>query len=387
MAIEVKMPNLGYTMEKGKILEWLKPVGDHIEKGEPLLRIETDKVVYDVEAPASGIIQRILVREGESVPVGFVVAVINGEPAGAPLEQAAKAVGGETPGRDQVRASPLAKKVARELGIDLAQVRGSGTEGRISREDVLRHAQDTGKPSAEPESPPAPGEPTIVRSIELSGLRGAVAQRMMDSLQSTAQITQVMEADVTEAETFRRHFNKGRNEADHISFTDILIKAAALALRDHPLANATIREGHIHLLKEINIGLAIATERGLVVPVIRGVDGMSLTAIHHRASELIRKAREAKLMYEDMAGGTFTISNMGGLDITVFTPILNPPESAILGVGKTTARPVVVDGEIVARQMTYLSLTFDHRIMDGAPAALFQQAIRRCLENPYLMVG
>lgn len=393
MATEVKMPNLGYTMEKGKILEWLKSVGDRVEKGDPLLRIETDKVVYDVEAPASGILQKILVQVGESVPAGFVLAFINGEQAEILQEQAAQVSAVESPGsgKDQVRASPLARKVARELAIDLAFVRGTGPEGRISRDDVLRHAEAL-KPSAAPpltsitEQPPSVKELTILRSIELSGVRGVVAQRMMESLRNTAQLTQVIEADVTETEKFRRYFNRERSEDDRITFTDILVKAAALALRDHPLANATIREGRIHLIKEINIGLATATERGLVVPVIHGADEMSLGAIHRCAIELIRKARDGKLMYEDMAGGTFTISNMGSLDIILFTPILNPPESAILGVGKITPRLVVVDDEIVMRQMTYLSLTFDHRVMDGAPAALFQQATRRYLENPYLMI-
>lgn len=393
MATEVKMPNLGYTMEKGKILEWLKTVGDRVEKGEPLLKIETDKVVYEVESPVSGILQKTLVTSGEEIPVGVVVAIINGKPAETLLAQT-QGVPAEAPcpnAKEKVPTSPLAKKLAKELGIDLARVKGSGPAGRISREDVLRFAEslqssqirEEGGP---PMAPPGPKIPDAAESIELSGVRGVIARRMMESLKTTAQLTQVMEADVTDAEAFRKRFNQNREEAEQVSFTDLLIKATALALKVHPLLNATLREGKIHLLKEINIGLATDTPRGLMVPVIHGADRLGLSAIHRRATELIRKAREAKLMPGDLAGGTFTITNMGSLDITVFTPILNPPESAILGVGKIVARPAVVEGEIAIRQLTYLSLTFDHRVVDGAPAALFQKTIRRYLESPYLMV-
>ena len=378
MAVEVTMPKFGLTMHEGTIQRFFKAVGESVKAGEPLYEVETEKVLYEVEAAASGTLAATLFDDGDTVECGVAVAVIAeagddlaaiqaryakaapqtkaASPASATAANQAAAPAAKHAGERRA-ASPVARKLATELGVNLEAVDGTGPGGRITREDVERAAKSAAT------SAPTPAAPRI----PLRGARKVIAERMHQSLQSTAQITITTEADVTPATELRARLTRDYD----FSYTDMLIHAAARALMRHPRVNARLEGAEIVAAANANVGVAVALEEGLIVPVVRGAEQKSLREIAVESRALGEKARAGHLKLEDVGGGTFTITNLGTWGIDAFTPILNIGETAILGVGRIIEKPAIYRGEISRRAMMWLSLTFDHRIVDGAPAAEF----------------
>jgi len=360
------MPRLSLTMKEGTVVQWFKKEGETVMKGEPLVEVLTEKVTYDIEAPVSGVLRKILAFEGIEVPVAEVLGVIT-----APDEQLAEEIIVEIPTKaaeeveERVLASPAAKRLAKEYDIDIAQVKGTGPEGRIVEEDVKKFAEEskTG--------------PRVREVIPLTGIRKTAAERVTLSAKTAPHSTITMEVDMTNATRLR--------EEKQVSYTDILVKAVAKALIEHSIVNSSLDKEQIKIFEDINIGVAVAIEKGLVVPVIHNADKKSLKEIASTLNDLIEKARTSKLSKEELAGGTFTITNLGMFGVEIFTPIINPPETAILGVGKVVEKPVIVNKEIAIKPMMYLSLSYDHRVIDGAPAAQFLQKVKQYLENPHLL--
>src|SRR5579859_33648 len=407
MATEVVLPKLGLTQEEGTVVRWIKPEGSRVAKGEPLFEVMTDKATIEVEAPASGVLLRILVPEGATAPVAAPIALI-GEPgervaAGAPPATAApvapraaqpsvsvfgsNAAAGSTvaPRDGRVRVSPRARVLAASHGVDLRALRGSGPDGRIIERDVQRAldagARGTGAAAAVPAAP-------VVPAAVSARMRAVIARRMTESLQSTAQLTLTTEEDMAEASKLREEAGAEleRRGGARPTFTDLIVRAAAIALRDHPRLNARWTGGGARLLPEIHVGVAVALDEGLVVPVIRHADRAALAEISAALRDLSERARTFRLAPAEMEGGTFTVTNLGMYDVDAFTPILNPPEAAILGAGRVHRRPVAVDDRVEVRPVMALSLTFDHRVVDGAPAAQFLQRVKHVLEHPYLLL-
>jgi pyruvate dehydrogenase E2 component (dihydrolipoamide acetyltransferase) len=414
VASEVKLPRLGQGMESGTIVKWLKAEGDQVEKGEPLYELDTDKVTQEVEAEASGLLLKIAVQEGE-VPVGQTIAVIGeagedvpevaAEPEPEPAEEEPAAEPEPEPAEEEpaaepepepqqedgrhaepvvssggrVKASPLARRIARERGVDLASLRGTGPEGRIVAEDVERTEVGTA-----PAAAPAPVVSGEVERRELTSVRRTIARRLTEAwqipvfqLQSSADMTRV------NALVARLRDNE---EGPKLTVTDVLTRVCAAALMRHREVNAQWTDDAILLHPTANIGLAVAAPQGLVVPVIRSAERLTLAGIAAARSDVVTRAREGKLQREDLEEGTFTISNLGMYRVESFTAVLNPPQAAILAVGATEDRAVPVDGEILIRPMLTLTATFDHRAVDGAPAADFLQSLKELLEEPALML-
>jgi len=375
--VEVVMPKFGLTMQEGTVQQWFKAEGDAVEKGEPLFEVETEKVLYEVEAPASGRVAKLLYAAEAVVPCATVVAVIavaGEDPAVvagsyrtlpqrdalAPAAAAHTASPEQRPAATSVPVTPAARKLAKDHGVDLNAVAGSGPGGRITREDV--EAVIAGAAAA-----PVSGAP-------LRGMRKSIAERMLKSLHSTAQLTICTEADVT-AMLARRE----RVAAEFaLTYTDLLIEAVARALRIHRRLNATANADAVQEHDSVDIGVAVALDDGLIVPVIRSADTKSLRQIAAESRQLAERARGGTLSVDEVRGGTFTITNLGTYGIDSFTPILHTPQVAILGIGRISEKPAVHAGQIVPRAMMTLSLTFDHRIVDGAPAAAF---LRQVVEN------
>ena len=411
MAVEVKLPKLAASMDDGVISKWLKAVGESVKKGEPLFEVESDKVTTEVEAPVDGILQRIVVPEGEKIDVGTVLAVIAGrdetvpETNGGGSHAASAAITGSVavaspssvlaaPPATKIFVTPRARKVADELGVDLNRVKGTGPGGRILERDVLAVGPSTTAPSPEVVPPPvvpvAPPVATPVAAstpLPLAGMRRVIAERMVRSQQTVAEVTLTQEADVAEVMKLREQVSAEwqKQHGFKVSPTDVIIKAVARALREHPRLNSSLTDAGIQDHSEVNVGVAVALDEGLIVPVIRNADQKSLLDIAKNVRDLSERARKNQLGRDDLTGGTFTVTNMGMLGVEAFTPIINWPECAILGVGRIADRAVVRDGQVVARPTLWLSLTFDHRIVDGAPAAVFLSRVRQLLESPYLL--
>jgi pyruvate dehydrogenase E2 component (dihydrolipoamide acetyltransferase) len=378
MVTKVFMPRLSLTMKEGTVIQWYKREGETVTKGEPIVEVLSEKVTYDVEAPASGIIRKILVPDGMDAPVNAVLAIIiapeeefsEGELLTeiTPLPASEQAVRMEKPEKveKRVRASPAAKRLAREYGIDLLQVVGTGPEGRIVEADVQRFIEQVSGLL-----------PKVRETVLLTGVRKTSAERVAQSFKVAPHSTLMMEVDMTKTVEFK--------EKSGLSYTEILVSAVAKALREHPMLNSTFEENKIKIFEDVNVGVAVATEQGLVVPVIRNADKKSLTEISSTLKTLLEKARTGKLDKEDITGGTFTITNLGMYEVLCFTPIINPPEAAILGVGKISSKPTITEGKIEVKPVMILSLSFDHRIIDGAPAAQFLQKIKYYLEKPELL--
>ncbi len=456
MAIELRMLQMDQTMTKGKIGKWLVKEGDTVAQGQPLLEIETDKVVHEQESPTDGVIAQLLAEEGANVPVNAILAIIGapGEEVarvevGAAVEQPTpvqpeqpkatpsttkerpgdpaptlkaspaarqlaeklaidltevKASGpggrilesdvqryidlrGEAPVAEtsRLKASPLARRLAKEHGLDLSSIIGSGPDGRIVRDDVLQAASAPPTPTAPVVETATPQQATEV--ISMSGIREIIAERMTLSVQTNASVTLHTEVDATGFVELRQMLNdKLQAREVSLTYTDLLVKVVANALGEHPRLNATLTDDGIHLLSEINIGVAVALEDGLVVPVVRNADKGRLSEISTQVRDFAERARSNQLTPGELQGGTFTITNLGNFGIDAFTPIINPPESAILGVGRILKKPVVHDDEIAIRSMLTLSLTFDHRVIDGAPAAQFLQTVAGYIQDPYLLL-
>jgi pyruvate dehydrogenase E2 component (dihydrolipoamide acetyltransferase) len=415
MATEIKLPRLGQGMESGTIVKWLKSEGEPVEKGEPLYELDTDKVTQEVEADASGVLLKIAVPEGE-VEVGRTIAVIGeqGErvrdesgdgQAAKPVDEETREEGSAAPAREaerergreasaeafrqatevreparadgRVKASPLARRIARERGIELSSVRGTGPEGRIVAEDVERAAT---APAAEPAVAAAPGEVEIEK---LSSLRKTIARRMTDAWQAPAFQLSVT-ADMGRALELRERLVELHGDGPKPTISDLLTKVCGAALMRHRAVNALYTDAGIELHPTANVGIAVAIPKGLVVPVIRSAERKSIPELAAERADLVTRAREGKLRQEDLDGGTFTISNLGMYGIEQFTAVLNPPQAAILAVGAIVEQPVAVDGELDIRPRMHLTLTCDHRSLDGATGAEFLATVKAFLEEPGL---
>ena len=399
MASEIKLPRLGQGMESGTIVKWLKSEGERVEKGEPLYELDTDKVTQEVEADASGVLLRIAVQEGE-VPVGRTIAFVGEEGEEVPASMnggeeppAAAEAPVQQPERDapvqtevavqrdggRVKASPLARRIARERGIDLSSVAGTGPEGRIVAEDVERAEAGAAPPLAPAAAPVTAGE---VDRRELTSVRKTIARRLTEAWQIPVFQLQTS-VDMTRANALVERLREGGTKA---TVTDVLTKVCADALMRHREVNAQWTDDAILLFPTANIGIAVAAPQGLVVPVIHGAERLRLAEIAAARADIVGRAREGKLSREDLENGTFTISNLGMFRVEQFTAVLNPPQAAIVAVGATEEKPVAVDGEVVVRPMLTLTATFDHRAVDGAPAANFLQTAKELLEEPGLML-
>lgn len=370
MATAVTMPKLGLTMQGGTVVAWLKQVGETVQMGEEVCEISTDKITNTVVAPVAGILARILVCEGATVPCHTPIGVIAvpGEEVvtldGTP-ESGSQPFSGRTPG-GRIRISPLAKKVAHAAGIDPRTMIGSGPGGRIVMADVERTTR---------------GEDELV---PLTPMRRVIAEQMMRSLRESAQLTLTTTVDAAALVEFRSLLVRQTEQS--LSFTDFVVRAVALALRQHPNLNASWFQGSICRHRAINVGVAVDVEGGLFVPVVRNAHQLGLAELHRVISELSEKARAGKLTQDDLAGGTFTVSNLGMYGIDAFTPVLNPPQSAILGLGAIREVPVLRNGTALPGHGMILSLTIDHRVVDGAPGARFLAAVRALLEQPGRLV-
>ena len=454
MAITFGMPSLGHTMEKGKIIEWLKQEGDAVAKGEPLVVIETDKVITEVESPVDGVVLKIAVAAEEERPIGSLLVLLGSAdeqlseadiqqllgdaaaaapaappvpaPAPTPAAPPRAAAAGE-----RVKISPIARKLCDELGIDPATVPGTGPGGRITREDVEKAAQAAPAPAAakrvkispvarklceemgvDPASvtgtgpggritrddvlkaaeaakaAPAPAAASAAAgsTVPLRGMRGRVAERMFQSWNTIPRVTEVMLVDMNATVSFRQAMlvQWEQQYGVRISLNDLITKAVAAALRRHPRLNATLVDQEVHLHESVNVGVAVNLDEGLIVPVIADADRKDLGQIARESRELAEKARAVpmRLSPDEVNNGTFTITNLGTTGIDLFTPIINPPQVAILGVGMVQRRPVVVGDALAIRPSVYLCLVFDHRAVDGVPAANFLQELQRLFEKP-----
>jgi pyruvate dehydrogenase E2 component (dihydrolipoamide acetyltransferase) len=392
------MPKLGLTMKEGTIEKWLKQEGDRVEKGEPLVEIITEKLNFQYESPASGILRKILHPAGKVVSVTTPIAIIAEEGEALPEFEASKTdVPKEAPTpaaavrserkehRERIFASPVARKIAQEKGVDLSLLKGSGPDGRITRTDVLTAAERVQTERVRPSGPTQKPEDKV---IPLKGIRKIIAQRMTDSFQNTPHFYLSVEVDMSAVQELKERVKDEveKRAKVRLTLTDILVKVAASALKEHPIINSRFEGDQIRLLEEINVGVAIALEDGLIVPVVHRADQKSLAEIASAIRSITRRAKRGKLSLEDVGGGTFTLSNMGMLGIDKINPIINPPECSILGVGRTVEKPVVRGGEIKIKPMAWFTLSSDHRVVDGAAAGLFLSHIRKIIETPAFLL-
>ena len=412
------MPKLGMDMEEGTVVRWIKKEGETVQKGEPLAEIETDKSTVEVESPLSGVVLKLYYTEGVAVACGTPIAAIG--PAGTaapalpgaaakaeapaapaapavpaaapapvtapvqvarPAAPAAAPIANLTPG-GRIRSSPRARRLAEKHQVELAYIAGTGSSGRITEQDV-RDYLETGAPVAAPAAAIAAQRIAADTVQPLTGVRKVTARRMRQSLANSAQTNHRVDVDVTNLLNFRKQVNaRLEKEGLKVSIVDILIAACAKALIEHPMANAALMEDGLHMRNYANIGIAADTDKGLVVPVIKDADILSLTEIAKSSRAMIDKARKCALLPDDMSGGTFTISNLGMFEIDSFTAVLNPPETCILAVGRIRDSVVAENGQMVIRPMMNLCLTYDHQVLDGAPAARFLETIKHYIENP-----
>jgi len=412
VATNVYMEALSPTMEEGRVVKWHKRDGDPVKTGETLAEVETDKAVMDLVARADGVLRQVAAAEGQTVAVGSVVAVIAapGETVGA----AAAASGGgmreagggrrEAAGvavapadATRVKASPLAKRMAREAGVDLQLVTGSGPGGRVVKRDLEGAAPRASVPAAAPavvESHPASRIPHPAPSgapyedVPLTQIRKTIAKRLAASLGPIPHFFLTTEVDMERASEAREALNKqlGDQGGGKVSFNDIIIKATAHALTKHPACNAWFQEDHIRYWHEVHIGMAVAVEDGLITPVIRNAESKSLADIGREAKELAERARSRRLQPSEYTGSTFSVSNLGMFDIDQFTAVINPPEAGIIAVGSIVQKPVVVDGQLTARRRMRITMSCDHRVIDGATGAAFLKTLKQMLENPLAML-
>ncbi len=359
MAYEFKLPDLGEGLTEGEVARWLVSEGQEIAEDEPLVEIQTDKTTVEIPSPAAGKVARILVAEGDVVPVGTVLVVIGedgAQPADVeqPRAQAPQKQAVERPASDKVRATPLVRRVAQELGVDLVEVTGTGPQGRITEDDV--RAAGGG-----------PGRDAEGRREPLRGVRRLIAEHMTRAHREVTPVTWVEECDFTDVDLKR--------------LVALTLKAVALSLNEFPELNARLEGGEIVYLDRYDLGVAVQTEQGLVVPVVRSCDTASLDELAEEVTRLAESARAGSLAPEELRGSTFTITSAGKLGGLFQTPIVNHPEVAILSIGRIAPRPVVRDDQVVARDIGYVSITFDHRVVDGARAAEFGLAVIGRLES------
>ncbi len=403
MPFQVIMPKLSDAMVEGRVLQWLKKEGDRVQGGDVLASIETDKAEIELEAFGSGVLRKILAGDGQTVPVGQLIAVIAepdedisaivsgvaaGPVAGAPSPPkvevkppapAAAAPVAPPAEAGWVPASPIARRMAREAGVDLANLKGSGPGGRILERDVEAYLGAQAQRMAGAEVPVGERE---FEDKDLSTMRKTIAARMVQSKSPIPHFTVTVEADMVAALELRKSLNAMEATAEKLSVNDIVIKATALALQRHPGVNAKYHDGRVRLYKRVHLGIAVAIEDGLIVPVIRDCDRKSLGEIAREAKGLIDRARARKLRPEEYSGGTFAITNLGMYEVVEFTAVIDPAHGAILAVGAIEDKPVAMNGQVTVRQRMRLTGAFDHRIIDGSMGAKFLQDLKKILENP-----
>jgi pyruvate dehydrogenase E2 component (dihydrolipoyllysine-residue acetyltransferase) len=399
MASEVTIPRLGWNMDEGIFVGWLKADGEPIKAGEPLFNLEGDKATQEIESLEAGIlrIQPDGPKDGEKVAVGVVIGylVAPGEPA--PFESRSPATPSVAPSwsivteKKKQPVSPRARRTARQLGVDPAAVTGSGKTGRIIERDIRAaagrqpaHALPTARVQKRGLEAARDSASPDYRELAVSSIRKTIAQRMVESKQSTAAVTITTTVDATNLVNLRRQFKAvlETGEAPAIGYTEIVVKLTALALEKHPMLNSRWAGDRIQVWRSVHIGIAVDTDSGLKVPVIRDVPQLSLREVAACSRSLAERARDGTLTAAELSGSTFTVSNLGQLGVEIFTPLINPPECAILGLGRIQSQVVVESKQFVERERMFLSLTFDHRILDGAPAARFLQTLGRLIENP-----
>ena len=457
MAKEIFMPKLSSTMQVGTLLQWFKNEGDSVEVGEPLFEIMTDKINIEVESYEEGILLKKYFEEDDEVPINHVVGYIGeagekvpdsppGESGAAKEEEdvsdsrqpqeedlaqqgiseataekkADKTTGEKALDIEKLRATPAARRVAREENIALAEVPGSGPNGRIHQGDVSAFVNSNAAPKATPlakkvaeaegvdlqgvkgtgsqgkiyradvegTKQPAPASAAGGKRVKMEGIRKVVAQRMLQSKTTAPHVTLTTEVDMSEVIGMRKQLLGPIEQQTgfRVSYTEIILKAVASSLKQHPNINVSLEGNEIVYHEEINLGLAVAVDNGLLVPVVKNADQKGLSALTVECKRLGKAARESKVKPDEMSGGTFTISNLGMYAIDAFTPVINQPESSILGVGRINEKPVGVNGGIELRPMMVLSLSFDHRVIDGAPAAAFLTELKEVLEQPFKLL-
>jgi len=408
MPVEIVMPKLGLTMTEGLIVEWRKKEGDPVKKGDILFVLETEKVTYEVEAPEDGALGKILVKEQETVPVGAVVATllkpgeiaveVTAAPVAAPKAEAASpapaaassaaAPAAVAPSGGRVKATPLAKKVAKELGIDLSAVAGTGPGGRILQEDVEK-AKASGIKAPAAAAPAAAAPAAEEKLVTFTGMRRTIAKKMLQSKLEAAQTYMSNTVDASNLQRYREALLPfvEKKYGVRLTITDLMMKVTGAALREHPVVNTRWTEKGILYLPEVHMGMAMALDEGLIVPVIKSINAKSLGQIAVDRTALIRKGKTNSFLPDDIKGSTFTLSAMGMFGIEQFTAIINQPENAILGVAAIVDKPVVVKGQIVIRPMMNVNLSYDHRTIDGAEAGKFMQTLKAFIEDPVMILG
>ena len=384
MAVDIVMPRMSDTMEKGTIVRWLKHEGQEVKKGEPIAEIETDKATMQLESYAGGTLQRILLPEGQSAPIGTPIAVIGaaGEQKVERVAAPARAVAAAPPpaaeeAEKRPLASPVARRLAEELNIDLRAVTGTGPGGRITREDVESVAME--QRGAPPPSPAEPAAGPVERRV--TRMQETIARRMVQSKTTVPHFYVTTEVDMAQAARLRQQLIEAWPDV-HVSFSDLIVKAVVLALKAHPLVNAFWHDDHLEYHDDVNVGYAVAMEGGLLVPVLHDVATTDLRTISKQLKELVQRTKDAKSMPGDFEGGTFTISNLGQYPVEDFLAIVNPPESGILAVARIEKKPVVREDQIVISQVVHLTLSGDHRVFYGATAAEFLGTLKELLERP-----
>jgi len=382
---EVLMPRLDPGMQSGKIVEWLKKEGEMVQKGQPIVVIEGEKTTFEVEAPETGTVSKLLAAVGDDVQVSQPIAVIGDAGSTSspsrpetvqsqPSPPVAPSVSHTPTSGDRAVASPAARRLAQEAGIDLSQVRGTGPGGRISREDILAFTSQSKTNAQATVSVLKTHQPQILKKVKLEGIRKAVAERLSFSARNTVPVTLTMEMDASRLVQLK--------DTEHVSFNSFVVKAVAKALETFPTMNSTIDGDEITTYSDVNMCVAINTEQGLVAPTVMNANRKSLKEINDEVATLADKAKANQLTIEELTGGTFTVTNLGAYDIESFAPIINPPQCGILGLGRISYKPYAAGEQISTRPLTVLTLVFDHRIIDGLPAAKFLQAVKKNLEDP-----
>ena len=401
MLVQVKVPALSESVAEATLLSWHKKQGEFVKRDENLIDIETDKVVLELPAPESGVLTRIVKADGGSVVANEVIAEIDTEAKGAaaapatteqPAKAAAPAPAAAAPASDTVIVMPAARKIAADKGIDAASLKGTGRGGRVTKEDVLTAGQ--GAPAQAPAKPLSRGPSPVnidqvlgdrpEQRVPMSRLRKRVAERLLESQSNAAILTTFNEVNMQPVMDLRKKYRE-RFEKEHgvkLGFMSFFVKAVVAALKKFPVVNASVDGDDIVYHGFFDIGMAVGSPRGLVVPIVRNADQMNFADIEKQIADFGKRAQDGKLTIEELTGGTFSISNGGVFGSMLSTPIINPPQSAILGVHATKERAVVEDGQVVVRPMNYLALSYDHRIIDGREAVLFLVAIKDALEDP-----
>jgi 2-oxoglutarate dehydrogenase E2 component (dihydrolipoamide succinyltransferase) len=401
MSVEVKVPNLPESVADATVVTWHKRPGDAVERDENLVDLETDKVVLEVPAPVSGVMGDIVAEDGATVVSGDLLASINeGEVAAAPAASSdapapaadAPAASGATDTSGASKLSPSVRRLVDENNLDASKITGTGNHGRITKADVQAFMSASGggaKPAAAPASAAPAAAPAVAGARTeqrgpMSRMRARIAERMVEAQSTAAMLTSFNEVDLTEVKALRARYRDSfeKTHGVRLGFMSFFVRASIEAMRKIPVVNASVEGNDVIYHDYHDVGIAVSTERGLVVPVLRNAEGMSFAQIEQSINAYALKAREGQIAIEDITGGTFTITNGGVFGSLMSTPILNPPQSAILGMHKIMDRPMVVDGEIVARPMMYIALTYDHRIIDGKEAVQFLVHVKEALEDP-----